>query len=206
MFCFRLSSARTLPLTVQTGFVDKINYLVILFTLLSLAAIMPTNAQTNSNIEFNLEETKLWRPLNDGVMGGISQGKLTFYNDKATFTGLVSTKYNGGFSSVVRNSVSVPEKTTNVTLHFIGDGKEYQFRFIRYIQGYRVAYKQSFTTTKGKRQKVTFSLEDFVASYRGRAVENAPELRPNDIEQISILAGFKQETVFELTLFKIEFS
>lgn len=167
---------------------------------------MSTFALANTPITFNLEEQENWRSLNDGVMGGISQGNIRFYNDKAVFSGSVSTDYNGGFSSVVRTSVSVPTNTSSVTLHIMGDGKAYQFRFIRYIRGYRVAYKQTFSTIQNQRQAITLSLSDFTASYRGRIVEDAPELMPEDIEQISLLAGFKQATDFELTMYKIEFN
>ena len=184
----------------------KNNHKITLLILLGLTVTMPTLATSNHDIVFNQQEMNYWRSLNDGVMGGISKGRLIFDNNQAIFSGFVSTEYNGGFSSVVRNSVTIPSSTKHVILDLKGDGKEYQFRFIQYIRGYRVAYKKAFSTIADQQQTIVLPLTEFIASYRGRTIANAPELQPENVSEISYMASFKQPTQFELSLIKITFN
>jgi hypothetical protein len=46
-----------------------------------------------------------WSQLHDGVMGGISSGKLVFSDSDSAglFSGIIRTEYNGGFASVRRS-------------------------------------------------------------------------------------------------------
>ena len=56
--------------------------------------------------EFNDEsDIDSWFRLHDGVMGGISEGKLDYnaVQKDAVFSGVVRTEYNGGFATVRRS-------------------------------------------------------------------------------------------------------
>ncbi len=53
--------------------------------------------------DFGEEAAGRWRVINDGVMGGLSQGELTFNGGVATFAGTINT--NGGGFSMIRTSI-----------------------------------------------------------------------------------------------------
>ena len=71
-----------------------------------------------------------WRVINDGVMGGLSKGSFDLSSDgHAIFHGHVSTRNNGGFSSVRFSNLELKaSKKSKVILKIKGDGKKYQFR------------------------------------------------------------------------------
>ncbi|MEM9824576.1 MAG: CIA30 family protein, partial [Bacteroidota bacterium] len=79
------------------------------------------------NEECNLDQ---WRVVNDGVMGGLSQGTLNL-NEKghAVFAGQVSLDNNGGFTSIRHRFDQKSIKgASQIVLRLKGDGKRYQFR------------------------------------------------------------------------------
>ena len=51
-------------------------------------------------MEFGLSDDSDWFAVNDTVMGGVSQGEVTYTQDFLSFEGVVSTDSNGGFTSV----------------------------------------------------------------------------------------------------------
>lgn len=66
----------------------------ILVTVLTLVLSLPATMKIDfSNIKDN------WYPLNDGVMGGLSKGKVEETPDGVVFSGTVSLENNGGFAS-----------------------------------------------------------------------------------------------------------
>ena len=71
-----------------------------------------------------------WAVVNDGVMGGLSKGKLEVTAEgHGRFTGTVSLENYGGFTSI-RCAVADIATTENsrIQLRIKGDGKNYQFR------------------------------------------------------------------------------
>ncbi|HQV34897.1 MAG TPA: CIA30 family protein, partial [Flavobacterium sp.] len=81
--------------------------------------------------DFNKNSSpKDWRTIDDGVMGGLSQGKFSIDADgNGVFEGAVSLENNGGFSSVRYQSDKIKvTKVSKVRIRLKGDGKEYQFR------------------------------------------------------------------------------
>ena len=51
-------------------------------------------------ISFGSEEEDSWMAVNDTVMGGVSNGDLSYTDQSMLFEGVVSTDSNGGFTSV----------------------------------------------------------------------------------------------------------
>jgi len=96
---------------------------------LSLLFLMNTSDALIFNFtkEANLAS---WKVVDDGVMGGRSQGNFAINEaGNAVFEGTVSLDNYGGFSSVRH---AFPEKDvakySKVLLRVKGDGKKYQFR------------------------------------------------------------------------------
>lgn len=146
-----------------------------------------------------------WSAINDNVMGGISTGGLVYDGEHSLFKGELSLENNGGFSSINRSLESLDPAVNNVELSFVGDGRTYQLRFTTWKDGYRTNYKHSFDTIKGEPLKKVFRLKDFQAVFRGRLLNNAPELKARDIKQFGFLIADKQPSPFELKLIQVQF-
>ena len=70
-----------------------------------------------------------WRIINDGVMGGLSSGKLGIDdNGNGVFYGFVSLENYGGFTSIrLRKKVQL-KNYNKIVLRVFGDNKLYQLR------------------------------------------------------------------------------
>src|SRR5271157_3840343 len=99
-------------------------------TWLSMSTAMPALADDHGRtlFDFNKPDTaQAWQPVNDGVMGGVSDGRFKI-TDQGTmeFFGTLSLENNGGFASVRsrRSNLGLkPDDTLLIRLR--GDGREY---------------------------------------------------------------------------------
>ncbi|MBA6295226.1 CIA30 family protein [Colwellia sp. MB02u-9] len=146
-----------------------------------------------------------WRITNDGVMGGKSQGQISLQANKAIFSGDISLANNGGFSSVFRPIEPLAKALETVTIDIEGDGLTYQLRLIVNLDGYRMAYKQSFDTVAGQQTQLSFTLADFQASFRGREIPNAPVLTSENIREVGFLVTSKVAGPFSLVITSVSF-
>ena len=147
-----------------------------------------------------------WMAVNDGVMGGVSRSRPEVSSrDTLVFTGNLSLENNGGFASV--RHVSEPfelDQGAGVLLRVKGDGKKYQFRVRTSDRFDGMAYKVDFITEKDEWQEFRFAWDAFVATYRGRTLQDAPLVKPLNIRQIGFLIADRQEGKFELEIGSIE--
>ena len=89
-----------------------------------------------------------WHVVNDGVMGGISEGKFSLNEaGNGIFEGTVKLENNGGFSSIRYEigNTDISEKET-VCIRLKGDGKTYQFR-LKQNKDDRHSYITTFQTS-----------------------------------------------------------
>ncbi len=147
----------------------------------------------------NSRVTKSWQPVNDGVMGGRSVGRVASSEDQhMVFYGTLSLANNGGFASVrARGSNLALKKNDKVILRVKGDGREYQFNLYADpdLRGY--SYRQSFKTVKDEWIEVELAVEDFVATWRGRTFPDE-KLKPDQVTGLGFLLGDKQAGPFRL--------
>ncbi|MFT5294631.1 MAG: hypothetical protein ACI9YH_000637 [Colwellia sp.] len=156
-------------------------------------------------ITFSSQEKNRWRITNDGVMGGLSYGKMIVEKGSGTFSGQISLDNNGGFSSVFRAVEDLSPSLNKLVIDIEGDGQLYQLRLMTNINGYRLAYKHDFKTTANKREKFIFQLTDFQATFRGRNINNAPLLTSEDIRDVGFLMTKKITGKFALSVFQLSF-
>ncbi len=153
-------------------------------------------------VDFRKADPTTWRPINDGVMGGLSQSRLTATAaGTALFTGNVSLENNGGFASV-RADLSCLDLSaySGLLLRMRGDGHQYRLR-LRCEHGFHdVAYQAGFETHAGEWQTIALPFSDFKPSFRGRAVPDAPPLDVGRIRQLGFLIADKQAGAFALEL------
>jgi len=149
----------------------------------------------------NKDEHNLWQVVNDSVMGGQSVGSILFQDGKAVFSGEVSLKNYGGFTSI-RKSFS-PQKInlfTTAFIHLKGDGKNYQFR-VKANAGDWHSYKYEFSTS-GKWEIITIPLNHMIPTYRGNTPD-LPNFEPGNLSQIGFLIANKKAEKFELRIGEI---
>jgi NADH dehydrogenase [ubiquinone] 1 alpha subcomplex assembly factor 1 len=144
-----------------------------------------------------------WRIIDDGVMGGVSDGHFKIDDDgNGVFYGNVSTDNNGGFSSVRHQCSKIKTDTkSKIVIRLKGDGKEYQLRIKDKVNTY-FSYIISFKTS-GDWEEITISVADLYPSFRGRRL-NLPNYAADSFEEIVFLIGNKRNETFKLTIDKIE--
>lgn len=160
--------------------------------------------KTEMIYDFNKNSSpKDWLIVDDGVMGGLSEGNFTIDTDgNGVFNGIVSLENNGGFSSVRHQFDKIKAtKDNKVLIRLKGDGKEYQFRIKDKSNAY-YSYITTFKTT-GKWETVEIKLSDLYPSFRGRKLD-LPNYNSDSFEEIVFLVGNKKNESFQLVLDKIE--
>ncbi|NNJ70785.1 MAG: CIA30 family protein, partial [Kiritimatiellales bacterium] len=121
--------------------------------------------------------------------------------DTLVFRGVVSLENNGGFASVRHDLESLAlSGKDGIMLRVKGDGKRYQLRLRTSGRFDGMAYKADFQTVQGQWQELRFPWSKFTATFRGRFVPDAPQLKASDIRQVGFLISDKQEGSFELAI------
>lgn len=143
-----------------------------------------------------------WIAVNDGVMGGRSEGGPEVRDGVLHFTGTLSLANNGGFSSV--RTVGRDFDFTgakNVVLRVRGDGRRYQLRLATEarFRGITVSYGGEFATQAGRWTEVRVPLSGLRASAHGFALLGPP-FDPSQVREIGLLLGDKREGPFALTV------
>ncbi|WP_170293838.1 CIA30 family protein [Kordia antarctica] len=140
-----------------------------------------------------------WYVIDDGVMGGMSQGNFKLNEEgNAVFSGTVKLENNGGFSSIRYEigNTAISGKTT-VLIRLKGDGKKYQFR-VKQNENDKHSFITQFETS-GDWEIIEIPLNTLYPSYRGRklAVGN---FSANYLEELGFLIGNKKKEAFQLEL------
>ena len=173
-----------------------------LFFILSCIGIM---TQSATLYDFNTKSNPSdWQVLNDGVMGGRSQGRIALNEDgHGVFSGEVSLENNGGFTSIQHqlDFDGDASKYQFAEIRLKGDGKRYQFRIKSSVLD-RYSYIAYFQTS-GTWETISIPLASMYPSFRGRKLDLA-NFSEKNIEQIAILISNKREENFELVIDHIE--
>lgn len=142
-----------------------------------------------------------WRVVNDGVMGGLSEGTVALTETgELVFVGNLSLENNGGFSSIRTNRVSFDlSRAEGLALRVKGDGRTYQLRLSnsRTYRGRESVFMAEFPTTKGEWTDVRIPFDRFVGTWFGRLIPDA-RLDPSDISRLGILLADKNAGAFAL--------
>ncbi len=162
---------------------------------------------TNDTIKIELHKNSIqepWRIVNDGVMGGLSRGNVTYEAKHLRFHGTLSLENNGGFSWMKSPRMNINlQGFTGVRLHVKGDGRPYDFT-LEDSPYSRLYFKQSFETKAGEWITVELPLDQFEQKYFGRLTGRTFD--PNtDVQQMGFLLNDKQPGAFELLVDYVEF-
>ena len=138
-------------------------------------------------VDFSDSDRSEWSAVNDGVMGGVSQGGIRRTNEgTGVFAGTLSLEHNGGFASVRaalgRHDLSA---WAGLELRVRGDGRTYQLRLRSDDRFDNIAYAADFMTHDGEWTVIHIPFHQFRPRFRGRTLADVP---PLDISRIQHLA------------------
>jgi hypothetical protein len=136
-----------------------------------------------------------WYTVNDGVMGGLSDGFATIENDKLIHLGEIVTR-GGGFSYVgtrLPNDALVGYRSLQVRLNT--GGRAYSANFVD-SRSWRVTHQVSVPETANVGwQEVTINFKDTVPTIFSRQVNSAP-FDPNAVEELAFILSDGVDGVF----------
>ena len=148
-------------------------------------------------------EAARWHVINDGVMGGKSRSEVINYQPRLLFRGQLSLENNGGFASALCRFRQGFGGIAGFRLEVRGDGRQYQFRLRADELPGGIAWRAIFPTD-GSQQTIDLRLAEFEPVIRGRIVEHAGELRPEDMRLLGFMLADQQPGSFSLEVQSIE--
>lgn len=169
---------------------------------LIIANIMFTSQQSDRNdvlVNSPIMKTEnRWRIVNDGVMGGLSSSKAIVQDDKIIFSGNVSLENNGGFASL-RSPVNEYnfEEYSGIEIRIKADGKRYSISMKETTYFTGLFYTFTFETKKDEWITVKIPFDKFKPYYFGKEINSNKKIPLNNIKEISLLIGDKQEGSFK---------
>lgn len=145
---------------------------------------------------------KEWQTVNDGVMGGVSEGTVKITDKKTLeFSGTLSLENNGGFASVRTKARKLGlEKGDTLVAKVKGDGREYSMNLYLNKPLMAFSYRAAVPTKKGEWIEVKVPLDTFVATSFGRVVKDAGAVKPDEVDAVGFLLGDKKAGPFELEI------
>ncbi len=151
-------------------------------------------------------EVELWRSIDDRVMGGISESRMTSSGQgSAIFSGTVSLENNGGFASV-RSATKKRDWSgfAWIVLRVRGDGKTYSINLKTDPNFDGITYRSNFTTKRDEWTTVVLPMDGFRAVFRGRPVPQAGKIDWKEIQSVGFLISGRQEGEFRLEVESIQ--
>lgn len=146
------------------------------------------------------DAAKEWQTINDGVMGGVSEGKVKIGDQKTLeFYGNLSLENNGGFASVRSKAKKLGLAKGDVLVARVrGDGREYSMSL--YVPKPLIAfsYRSTVQTKKDEWIEVNLPLDKFEATSFGKVVKDAGPVDPQEINGLGFLLGDKKAGPFKL--------
>ena len=152
------------------------------------------------------DAAKEWQSVNDGVMGGVSEGKFKITDKKTMeFFGTLSLANNGGFASVRTKAKKLGlEKGDTLVAKVKGDGREYHMNLS--VPTFQIAYnyRAVFQTKKDEWIEVKLPLDKFEATSFGQVVKNAGQVKPTSVNGLGFMLSDKKAGPFKLEIESIK--
>ena len=172
-----------------------------------LALVMMKTAMSDDTMQTlfaftEADAAKEWQTVNDGVMGGVSDGRFKFTDAKSMeFFGNLSLANNGGFASVRTKPKNLGlEKGDTLVAKIRGDGREYMLNLYPARSQVAYSYRAAVLTKKDEWIEVKIPLDKFNATSFGRAVKNAGAVKPAEINALGFMLGDKKPGPFRLEI------
>ena len=174
-------------------------------------AIWTSNLQANSSarVLFDFDgrdAANKWRTVNDGVMGGVSDGRFRVTDQGfLEFYGTLSLRNNGGFASVRSKPAETRfQKDDVIVARVRGDGRRYYLNLRVPTNRTAYSYRASFQTTAGQWQEIRIPVRAFQATSYGRRIRNASPVSVNNVNSVGFLLADKIPGEFTLEVDSIK--
>jgi hypothetical protein len=147
-------------------------------------------------------EAAAWRPIDDVVMGGVSQSRMEFVSPRgARFTGLVSLAYGGGFASVRHGGLLLDlSGREGIRLRVCGDGKRYKLTLLDRPVFDGVQYQCAFQPPAGAWTDLLLPFREFRARFRGRNVDPGATPDTSSVAALGFMISDRQAGPFALDI------
>ncbi|MCE2750719.1 MAG: CIA30 family protein [Pirellula sp.] len=180
----------------------KLVYLVGSLACWMVASLMADDTQRPLFDFSGADSAKEWQTVNDGVMGGVSDGRFKITDAKTMeFFGTLSLANNGGFASVRTKPKNLGiEQGDTLVAKVRGDGREYMLNLYPNRQRVAYSYRAAMQTKKDQWIEVKIPLDTFEATSFGRIVTNAGAVKPAEINSIGFMLGDKKAGPFKLEI------
>ena len=141
-----------------------------------------------------------WQAVNDGVMGGVSDGRFEITPDKTLeFCGTLSLENNGGFASVRTKPTALAIKAGDtIVVRVKGDGREYVLNIYTKSRRMAFSYRAPLPTTKDEWQDVEIPLADFIPTAFGTRVQGMGPVEPDQINGLGFMLSDKKPGKFRM--------
>ncbi len=181
---------------MKTVFLAGCLALLMMKTVMSDDALIPLFDFTEA------DAAKEWQTVNDGVMGGVSEGRFKITDEKTMeFFGRLSLENNGGFASVRTKAKKLGfEIGDTVVAKVRGDGREYMLNLYPNQQRVAYSYRATVQTKKDEWIEVKVPLDKFEATSFGRVVQDAGTVKPEEINALGFMLGDKKAGSFKMEI------
>ncbi|MFM8985894.1 MAG: CIA30 family protein [Planctomycetia bacterium] len=141
-----------------------------------------------------------WQAVNDGVMGGVSDGRFKITEDKTLeFFGTLSLENNGGFASVRTKPTELGiEAGDTLVVRVKGDGREYVVNIYTKSRRMAFSYRAPLPTKKDEWTEVEIPLADFIPTAFGRRVQGMGPVAPDQINGLGFMLSDKKPGPFQM--------
>ncbi len=146
------------------------------------------------------EAAQQWQVVNDGVMGGVSDGRFRITpEDTLEFFGTLSLENNGGFASVRTKPADLDINAgDDLVIRVKGDGREYVLNLYTKSRRMAFSYRAPLPTVMNEWTEVAVPLEDFIPTSFGRRVQGLGPVEPSEITSIGFMLSDKKAGPFKM--------
>jgi len=185
----------------QPALFSCVKLLALALCLASLPASL-TAETTEKLMDFTKEKEIKMEIVDDGVMGGRSQGKVKrSESGSLLFRGRLSLENNGGFSSLrIDTGTWDLAAWTGLELKVKGDGRTYNLRLTTDARHRNdaVSFQAGFPTTEGEWTVVRVPFSKLKASWRGNKLDT--KFDAAEIEEVGVILADKKPGDFALEI------
>lgn len=185
----------------------RLSLVPFLLVMVTLTMTLPAGAGPLRLFDFASSSAAAeWQAVNDGVMGGVSDGRFRITSERTLeFFGTLSLENNGGFTSVRSVPRSLGLMPGDVLVARVrGDGREYQLNLYTPVRARAFSYRSAFGTVKDQWADVRVPLDRFVATSFGQPIRGAGPVDPATVTSVGFLLSDKAPGPFRLEVASIE--
>lgn len=141
-----------------------------------------------------------WQAVNDGVMGGVSDGRFEVTKEGTLeFSGTLSLENNGGFASVRTKPTQLDLRAGDtLVVRVKGDGRDYVLNLYTKSRRMAFSYRAPLPTTKDEWTQAEIQLADFIPTAFGRRVQGMGPVEPDQINGLGFMLSDKKPGPFKL--------